>query len=449
MGISRRRIGFAVLAGLLLRLACLWLVAYPQDSGDTAEYDAYAVNLVRHHVFSDAAQDPTPSLLRPPGYPMLLAGVYSLAGERHHLPVQLIQIALSLLAALMLALGVGRLVPKLGEWVLWIGMLSPWDAIFTGLVTADSPSGSFLVMAMSAPLLWRGWRGWFGAGVAFALSLLCRDVYSALVLAVVIGLVAGLPDRFLRRPVAPLPRRLGAAGALLAGTLLLVLPWSFRNLRVSGHFVLTTKGLLGQALWTGTWETNADWFNRHWEVNLSPDSCRTPAECAEVKHAFQDLPMGPEREKILWRLTLDRYRSEPMRVLGRWLLRVPQMWRGSRIDIFAFRPAWLAYGKPIWFLLKVALTLGNLGCALLGFAGIVMAFFRRHPLFWLAIPVFYTMGVFLPMHSTESRYSGPVFPLVMVLAAWTVLELLQRRRAGLNSPAGVVENVKPPGRMSS
>lgn len=431
---SRRELLLLVLCGLAVRFVWLTVVDYRVDSGDSIEYNQYAFNLLDHRVFSVAESPPfKPSVVRPPGYPAFLAVVYWLTGARSQLAVQLAQIALNFVCVFALAQAVAKVDRRAGRFMLVVGMLSPWDAIYNGAHLAESLTTSFLMLGMAAPLLVRGPLGLFASGASFAGAIMCRDVYLALVPLLAFGMLAGV-ERYCRVPVRRLRVRALRSVLFIAGAALVMLPWSFRNRAVAGRFILTSQGILGQALWTGSWEVNGDWFSRNWENDLSPDCCRTPAEC-EAAHAAFRVPMGPEREKLLLKLAFDRYRTEPFAVLGRWLRRAPRLWQGSRIDIFPFRPAWLARGAPTWFVLKAGLVVANVGGALLGVIGILITLRRRSPLLYFATPVVYTVGIFFPLHSTEVRYSTPAFSFLLLFAAIAVATVVdrQRRRAGAAS----------------
>src|SRR5690242_5721364 len=68
-----------VLAGALVRLALWgWFWNVPPHIWDEKDYNVLAINLVRHGEFSFTPGEPTS--IRPPLYPAVVAGVYSLLG---------------------------------------------------------------------------------------------------------------------------------------------------------------------------------------------------------------------------------------------------------------------------------------------------------------------------------------------------------------------------------
>src|SRR3954462_558049 len=76
-------------AGFRLAVAH-WL---PNDApGDGVIYAQMARNLLEQHVYSHDAQPPyNPSLVRLPGYPLFLAGVYSVFGHTNNGAVRVTQ----------------------------------------------------------------------------------------------------------------------------------------------------------------------------------------------------------------------------------------------------------------------------------------------------------------------------------------------------------------------
>src|SRR6267142_6360355 len=74
-------IGLLLLATFWIRVAIVRIL--PNDAPqDGLVYDQIARNLAERHVYSQESQPPyTPSLRRMPGYPLFLAGVYSLFGH--------------------------------------------------------------------------------------------------------------------------------------------------------------------------------------------------------------------------------------------------------------------------------------------------------------------------------------------------------------------------------
>src|SRR5262245_61310213 len=96
----------ALSAGLCLRL--FFVLRFPAGSGDTVLYEQIATNWLKRHVYgTDVGGAVMPVDVRMPGYPAFLALMYALtgrAGEPARLWVMLAQVAVDLLACLVIAL---------------------------------------------------------------------------------------------------------------------------------------------------------------------------------------------------------------------------------------------------------------------------------------------------------------------------------------------------------
>jgi len=91
-----KRNGLLVYA-LLLAVAFSFRVAIarllPNDSPDDGKvYAQIATNVLERHVYSHASEPPyDPSLIRLPGYPLFLAGIYSVFGHGDNTAVRIVQ----------------------------------------------------------------------------------------------------------------------------------------------------------------------------------------------------------------------------------------------------------------------------------------------------------------------------------------------------------------------
>jgi len=231
------------LCGLALRLAAIaFLGGYSVPPVfDGISYDVLAYNLVSGNGF---ALD-TLTAFRPPGYPLFLAAIYSLFG-RDYAWIRIFQAILGALSALpiyILARQVwSRPVAVLGA----LGMAAhPILIYFTQAIYPETLMvllACILLMLTIAPSGGMSTRRGFLVGLLLGLMSLIRP--ATLVLGVWFALWIPLRSSGRWRGVA-------TAGALIDGTLILVLPWTLRNYRVCGAFVpIATNG--GVNLWAGS-----------------------------------------------------------------------------------------------------------------------------------------------------------------------------------------------------
>jgi len=184
---------------------------------------------------------------REPGYPLFMAGCYTVFG-RHVTAVRVVQAVLCGL----LCLPVYGLASRLGGRrsglvAAWIAALYPNLAVSSVLILTE---GLFTLGLWWALWLLGPRRGGWGAAVAPAASALCWGGLAALrsetlVLFVVVAVVALIASRN-RRAVVPTVAA-GLAGIILASGL-----WAARNRRVVGHPVITTLNV-GETLYDGFW----------------------------------------------------------------------------------------------------------------------------------------------------------------------------------------------------
>lgn len=423
-GVPRRELALAFFVAVAVRIVMLLLVAYRHDIGDGYWYDVLAHNLNAHGTFSLSLAPPIePTFYRPPLYPALMAAVYRVWDAV--LAVQLVQVLVSAATAILFALTVERLTMRIARLALWLAVLVPANSVYVGVFLAETFTTFFIVAAMAAPVLWSSRASWWLMGVCLAAAALTRDVYMALIpfiamllpFAMVHDLVAETSKK----------RRFLSAAFVVLGAVMTIGPWTMRNFAHSKQVIPISKGILGQGLWIGTWEMNGEWLVRGgFEHGPPAGSYRNEAEKKEVEAALalKDAP----RDKAMKKLAFDRYREEPFSVLGRWLWRVPQMWLGTRFDTFAFRPAFLAYGTAPWFVVKLLLYAVHSGLVVLAVLGLALAIYHRSWLVWLGIPIVYNALIFVPLHSTEPRYSQPVYLFVCAFAAYFALMMYDRWR---------------------
>jgi hypothetical protein len=257
-------------------------------------------------------------------------------------------------------------------------------------------------------------KGWLGSGAALGLAALARDIYLPFAPLLAAAVYAG--QLFAKG------RQGKAVAALLLAFGAVVGSWTLRNYLVIGRPIPVSRGLLWYNLWVGTWEIDGNWETRTLKVELPPESYRTEDERGEVDRAVA-LQDEVASDQAFRSLALHRWRSEPGSVVWRCLRRCWRMWIGTRTELFAFRPAALARGEPLWIGLKATLFLLNVSLLFAGAIGIGLALRERSRLLWFVLPILYNAVIYLPFHDSEVRFSEPILPFVMVFACLAVRHL--------------------------
>jgi hypothetical protein len=89
-GLGWVHLAAALAAGLAFRL--VFVHFYGQTSGDSLIYGDIAKNLLQHGVYGMTGGDnPPPTLIRLPGYPLFLAACFRVFGMEHYTAVMLVQ----------------------------------------------------------------------------------------------------------------------------------------------------------------------------------------------------------------------------------------------------------------------------------------------------------------------------------------------------------------------
>ena len=155
---GRQRKTWAVLFVLLLSAATFRIVVahrWPTDAPDDGRvYAQIARNVLEQHVYSHATEAPyDPTLIRLPGYPLLLASIYSAFGHTNNSAVRIIQALIDTATCAVIALLAFYWQPDekrkraTAIAALALAAVCPFTTIYAATILTEVPS-TFLVMAM-------------------------------------------------------------------------------------------------------------------------------------------------------------------------------------------------------------------------------------------------------------------------------------------------------------
>ena len=277
---------YAILLLVALGFRLFIALRLPNDEpGDALVYSQLATNVLDHHGYSHDPQAPyAPSIIRLPGYPLFLAGIYEVFGHGNNKAVRVAQAVMDTLTCVLIALiafqwAVAEERKHRAALIAFaLAAVCPFTAIYVATVLTEVPT-NFLAVAMvlavtfafkatdktddtdktakKRALLW-----WSVSGLLAGLSVLFRPDSGLFAAAVGLTLVVWL---LLKRGPS-LPRRLRAmivSGALFSAAFCVVLtPWTIRNYRVFHLFqpLAPAHGEMpgefvprGYLLWLRTW----------------------------------------------------------------------------------------------------------------------------------------------------------------------------------------------------
>src|SRR3954451_2347412 len=396
-----------LVAALGLRLAYIGATPGFAIVHDARDYDVHAVAVAHHGDFSTNLTG-MPTAFRPPGYVYLLGGAYRLFGVRDSPAHDRILVA-RLLGAVIGTIGVALVgLLALRFWSRRVALVAmALAAIYLPavLVSDAMMSEQLFVVFMLAALvaaLWR--RGSLAtaalAGVFTGLAILTRA--NGLILLAPLVWAVWLPPR--RRP-----RALLAPALLTVVALLVVAPWTIRNIRELHHFVPVTTQL-GTAL-AGTYNSEAR------EDPVNPGSWRS------LRRIEEYLPLSAnfattseaEREQRLRKAGEHFIREHPGYLFTVW-------WFNTRRILDLSSEAWsrhtastISVGPQasdravvcFWIFLALAI------------AGVFVRATRAAPWWLWTVPLLMYLSVVFLAAETP-RYRAPVDPFIIILAALAV-----------------------------
>jgi 4-amino-4-deoxy-L-arabinose transferase-like glycosyltransferase len=192
----------------------------------------------------------TDAAIYPPGYPLWLAFVYGVTGERSAAIVQQVQWVLDAFSVLLIVgAGVTAFGWRTGIWAGWVAALWPLLALYGAVPLADSPTSWVVLGGAWALLVAAKRQSLVYALVAGALvGASCWLRANAMLLAIFWALALLL---FVK---AQWRRRALLAACVALGAALLITPVVVRNIVTFNAFVPTGLGV-GTNLWEGIGET--------------------------------------------------------------------------------------------------------------------------------------------------------------------------------------------------
>jgi 4-amino-4-deoxy-L-arabinose transferase-like glycosyltransferase len=408
---SRWAIGIALLS-LAAGLAMV-LVVFPSQRLVDNRFDPYSFGAIGASVARGQGFDVGILMQRKaPLYPLLIAAIYALFGE-HGLLVLLVQCLLHV-GTCLLVYDLGRRMFNERTGIIAAGVCALHPLMLRYVADLQLETLLTFLFTLTLWLLQRfqeqpsAGRGALAGAVAGLASLTKAVVvlYPALFAAVLVGVAL----RARRQGARTGPPWAGLFALFLAMGLAIV-PWTIRNYRATGHVIPISSGL-------------SDAFLRGYVFSkLDYALLRKPPYTDgenEVNELFRSLARNAgtewqrdeyETDQVLNRAAKEKLRAEPVQFL-----------RKFAVGLFTF---WYEMTG-----LANSLLVGMLALLSWAFASIGWSRARREgrPAWMLVLPALY-LNIFLAALLALGRYSAPVLPGLLVVAAYGVDTLLSRRAA--------------------
>ena len=248
---------------LLLIVAFSFRVAVarflPNDTPDDGKlYSQLARNVLEQHVYSQETEAPyVPTLIRLPGYPLFLAGVYSLFEHNDNTAVRLVQALVDTATCALIALVAFYWEPDKSRKrrssiaALSLAAVCPFTTIYVATILTETPTMFCAVaMCLTATLALKATKQtktvglWLATGLLAGVAVLFRPDSGLFALAIGITLVVAMLGRASevtlakrREEILYRTARTSFLGAVFSLAFCLVLvPWTVRNYRVFHFF---------------------------------------------------------------------------------------------------------------------------------------------------------------------------------------------------------------------
>jgi 4-amino-4-deoxy-L-arabinose transferase-like glycosyltransferase len=255
---TNKRNQMLTFALLLTAAFCFRVVVarfWPNDSPDDGKiYAQIARNVLEQHVYSHAIEAPyNPSLIRLPGYPLFLAGIYAVFGHGDNTAVRIAQALIDTASCGLIALLVfywepeEKLKRRSAIAALALAAACPFSTIYVATILTETPTIFFAVaMCLTATLAFqaidqkRAVTWWIATGIISGIAVLFRPDSGLFAAAIGITLVATTLKREPATQELPPAKnilfrfsRAAFLGAVFSLAFCVVLvPWTIRNQRV-------------------------------------------------------------------------------------------------------------------------------------------------------------------------------------------------------------------------
>jgi 4-amino-4-deoxy-L-arabinose transferase-like glycosyltransferase len=414
------RLALVMLAGLLVRLVLLWRFA---DVGlavhDERDYDQLAVSILERGEFGFSPGELTS--IRPPLYPVFLAGVYSVFGAQNYQAVRAVQIVLSLATTGMVYLLARRLYDQhvalaaaaihcLYPSLIGATNLVLTETLFTLLVCA------FLILVqrhVQAPSRWT----LAAAGVVLGLAALTRSVLWLFPPFALLVLIATGPEK-------RLTQRFASAAALLVGFAITLAPWTIRNTQLQQTFV-TVDVMGGRNVMMGNYEFTPAY--RPWAAIEITGERAWHSMLARQSGGLAGKTQG-QIDKLAMQQAFAYMLAHPGQTTLRSAAKLFHFWQLEReLVAGAKQGIWGQFSTPAVVLLAAVVMGAYALTMLLGVFGAVLVPPRSAAMHTLLLVLVAFVTALHCVAFAHSRYHLPLVPIVIVYAAaafvgrWQVL----------------------------
>ncbi|HMC30545.1 MAG TPA: glycosyltransferase family 39 protein [Candidatus Angelobacter sp.] len=435
---------FLLVTAAALALRLFFVFRFPHLAGDTWIYGDIAKNWLNHGIYGLTDNGTVrPTLIRLPGYPGFLAGMFAVFGQEHYRAVMIAQALIDTNTCLVIAaLALELRNARAAKAAYLLAALCPFTAVYTA-----APLSETLAIFCTAHAVYYGTRGlkalqrgesvlllWCLAGLWASAGIFMRPDNGIILPAMAIALLV-LLLRSRRKQYVVL------AGAIyVVASLAPLVPWTVRNWRVfhvrqplasryandPGEFVP-----MGFNHWMKTWIVDFVSVEEvYWKVpDESVDPQNLPQRAFDTRPEYEktqeliaryndQLDIDPVLDAEFEAMAQSRVEHKRLRCVI-WLptLRMADMWLRPRTEMLNIETRWWEFRRhpeESWFAVIWAGV--NLFYILAACAGWMKQRLGVAGIFLIGFVVFRT--VFLStLENPEPRYVLECFPVILALAS--------------------------------
>jgi len=378
--------------------------------GDSDYYISVGKNIVNHYVhglYSSELDSIIPTSYRPPLYSTFAGLIISIS--ENPIFIYIFQSIVFLLFSIVCYMILRRKDGKLALLSAILIALSSSDALYNGRLLSENIVTPLLVLSLLYFVFSKGYKEYLFSGMLIGATILTRDVYILLPFFIVlIGLIAKISTKHLV--------------IYLFGFLMIITPWMLRNANLdSGGGFYISKGIMWSNIWTGMW------IEDHNDI-ISKDNVPKKALKALDSNISSDefLEIWSKRgdyENFFKDASIEYISDNPLLVLDAWISRYHLLWMGTRSDLFNFNQE--RYSAT-WYIIKSIFYLINTVIIFSFVVGLYLAVKFKHKILLLSTPIVYSALIYLPFYNIETRYTQPIYPILIIFASFFVVSVIRR-----------------------
>jgi 4-amino-4-deoxy-L-arabinose transferase-like glycosyltransferase len=410
-----KSLALILLLGAVLRGGLVWWFhGQPLYIDDERHYTLLATNLVLHGEF--AYQPGRLTSLRPPLYPALVAGVYSLFGLDNHDAVRVVQAILGLATvALTYYLALHMYAATTATWAAGLVCFYPSLVGTTCLILTETLFTFLVVLFATLVAMWlqsRSLACLVAMGTVLGLAALTRSVLWLFPPFLVFFLVVMMRDQRWSRRFALAAIPLAAFAATLA-------PWAIRNTRLQRTFVAVDV-MGGRNFMMGNYEYTP--LYRAWDAISMADDRAWDSVLARAEPTYPQTTQG-QRDKLALRYGLRYVFANPGQTLHRTIVKFCNFWQLERELVASVsRGNWGVGHRSVVLGLGFVIVGAYVAAMIAGIFGFVLT---RPRISGMSGFVFLLIAFVCLVHSVvfgHSRYHLPLIPLLIIYAAAAIVQ---------------------------